>query len=77
MLLCVCVYMYECVYALVYMYVCQFVERGSSWKANSFLVSQEIPPILWKPEVISRVHNSPPLFTVMSRMNPSTSYHYI
>jgi hypothetical protein len=35
----VCVYMhYVCVY------VCQFVGRGSSWKTNSFLASQEVSP---------------------------------
>jgi len=78
---CVCVYMHEsvCVYMrmCVCMSVCQFVDRGSSWKANISLASQEFPPILWKPEVHYRVHNSLPLFTIMSQMNPSKSSHYI
>jgi hypothetical protein len=34
--------------------------QNPSWEANSFLGSQEILRILWKPQVHYRIHNSPP-----------------
>jgi hypothetical protein len=36
------------------------MEQRPSLEANSFSASQEIPRVLWKPEVHYRINNSPP-----------------
>jgi len=35
-------------YVLTYYFAC-LMEQSLSWQANSFLASQEIPHVLWKP----------------------------
>ena len=45
------------------------MEHRSSWEANRFSATQEIPRILWKPKAHYPIHNSPITVPILSHVN--------
>ena len=44
--------------------------QSSSWEANWFAASQEIPRLLWNPKVHYRTHKRPPFVPILGQPNP-------
>jgi len=53
--------------------------QSSSWEANWFAASQEIPPILWNPKFHYRTHKRPPPVPILGHRNPVQipTYHLL
>ena len=53
------------------------MDQCSSWEANRFSASQEIPRILWNPKVSYHIHNCPTHAPILNQIHPThvpTSY---
>jgi hypothetical protein len=46
------------------------MQHSSSWEANRFPASQQIPHIIWNSKVHYRTHNCPPPAPILSQINP-------
>ena len=63
----------KCIYLFTYL-LTHSIEQSPSWAADRFSVSQEIPRILWNPNVHYRIHKCPPPFPIL---NPAYTYIHI
>ena len=55
------------------------MEQSSSWEANRFSASQEIPRIIWNPKVPYRMHKCPPPIPILSQLDPvhTPTFHFL
>jgi hypothetical protein len=54
----------------VWRLITNYMKQRPFWEANSFSASQEIPRILWNPEVHYHIHKNLPPVPILSQLNP-------
>ena len=50
--------------------ICLLMEQSPSWEANRFSASQEIPSILWNPNVHYRIQKYSPPVRILRQLDP-------
>jgi hypothetical protein len=53
------------------------MQHSPSWEPNQFAASQEIPHILWYPNVHYRIYKCPPPVPILSQLSPVHTPHFL